>query len=326
MLINGVTAMVGRRKFRYRDSAELTMTETPVGETTDYLSDAELIARLSVLHAKTVRYIVGGFVSLPLAAIFIIAGGNERFTVPTGIACVLLLVFGVCVCRGSVASDTSKKMFKLNVVQGALAELVEGCVYNAKMSISRERIETTGLIHGWNTFAGNDYLRGLYQGHEIELSDIHLTEVHEERNGEDSNTVTTTIFSGQWLTCRLDKKLPASVILRESGGKGNAETENIAFNRKYQIETEDPHYMFYVLTPHFMEYIVTADEKADARTFFCFAGDRVHIALHNKHDAFEIPTYEFTENFVTTAREKIKEEMKYITDILDEVLRNEYLF
>jgi hypothetical protein len=193
------------------------------------------------------------------------------------------------------------------------------------LSISRQRIEAANLISGWNRFNGNDYIRGMYRGRQIELSDIHLE--HETKN-EKGGTVTKTAFKGQWITCRLAKELPAALRLREGAGagKGGAETENAAFNNKYQILADDPHYMFYVLTPHFMEHIIAADAAANARTYFCFAGETAHIAVHSGRDAFEIPADKAAWNNPAIARERIKSEMKYVTDILDELLRNDYLF
>jgi hypothetical protein len=82
--------------------------------------------------------------------------------------------------------------------------------------------------------------------------------------------------------------------------------------------------MFYVLTPHFMEYIIAADETANARTYFCFAGEKVHIAVDSRRDTFEVRGADSKDPEM--ARERIKKEMAYITGILDELLQNHYLF
>ena len=66
------------------------------------------------------------------------------------------------------------------------------------------------------------------------------------------------------------------------------ETENLAFNEQFQILTNDAHSAFYTLTPHFMEHILSADNMANGRTMLCFDEDRVHIAIDNNRDSFEI--------------------------------------
>ena len=52
----------------------------------------------------------------------------------------------------------------------------------------------------------------------------------------------------------------------------------------------------------------------------------MHVALYNSRDAFERPTDKEARNNPALAREQIKAEMKYVTNILDELLHNEHLF
>ena len=208
-----------------------------------------------------------------------------------------------------------------NVTRDVLAGIIEGCVYKSKQSISKRRIGSTRLVPGWNQFSGEDYISGRYKGRKIELSDVHLKYVHTSKKG---HRTTETVFKGHWLVCELAKELPAFIRICESGGKSNVETENIAFNKKYNIFTDYPYYVFYVLTPHFMEYIVSADEAACARTYFYFKGNEVHIAVDSRRNSFQDSGAD--RNNIEMARERIRTEMDYITGILDELLQNEYLF
>jgi hypothetical protein len=291
---------------------------------TSRLSDGELLVRIQRYQTQGLCFL---FTALPVmfaGIIVLVVSGNEEFTAVSAVGVSLITLGFLGIWRAIVVNNVATEMFKVNVVRDALAEVLEGCVYKSKLSISQPRIAATGLFEGWNRFSGEDYIRGAYQGHEIEFSDIVLENEHTEGTGDRKRTVKTTVFQGPWLTCRLRKKLPAKVVLREGGGKGNVETESVAFNSKYQLLTDDPHTLFRVLTPHFMEYVVAADEELNARTFFCFAGDRVHIAVYNKHNAFEIPANSNAGN-LDAAREQIKKEMRSITGILDVLLRNEFL-
>jgi hypothetical protein len=107
--------------------------------------------------------------------------------------------------------------------------------------------------------------------------------------------------------------------------KDDVDTENEAFNAKFEILTSDPHTAFYVLTPHFMEAIVAADERANARTYLCFMGSKIHIAVDTGRDSFEAKRGADIKN-LPALRERIKGEVKYITEIADELLQNKYLF
>lgn len=289
------------------------------------LNDEKFMKSMEHYSKRAKVFFLSSLPAIVLAIFALSIGGNE-FTAYSAVGIILILVFFLLFAKGITSAGTATEIFKVNVVRDALSEIIDDCVYRSKLSISQQRIEETEMFSSWNKFHGNDYIRGMYRGHQIELSDIWLEEEYEEGSGKNSKTVTRTIFRGQWITCSLGKKLPAVIRLKEGSKKGNVETENIAFNKKYAIYTDDPHYMFYVLTPHFMEYIVTADEMASSRTFFYFSGDRVHIAVDNGHDAFEIPASRAARSNPSKAREEIKKEMKYITDILDELLLNESLF
>jgi hypothetical protein len=256
-----------------------------------------------------------------LIAIILISVTGDEFSAFTAAGIVLAVLFLVLLGLGIFSYNTATEMFKVNVVHDTLASIIEGCVYKSRQSISKKEIYDTKLVSGWNRFSGEDYIKGTYKGRAIECSDIHLKRETGSRKG---GKKVKTIFKGHWLICELAKKLPAVIRLSEGSGDSNAETENVAFNSKYSIFTDDPHYMFYVLTPHFMEYIIAADEAANARTYFCFAGEKVHIAVDSRRDTFEVRGAD--RKNPEMARERIKKEMTYITGILDELLQNNYLF
>jgi len=109
--------------------------------------------------------------------------------------------------------------------------------------------------------------------------------------------------------------------------KSDLETENAAFNEKYQILTPVPQTVFNILTPHFMEYIVNTDKQAGAQTCFNFTGNEVHIALFNRRDLFEVYAKEILRGkSIAEIRMRIREDVKNITDVIDELLINDYLF
>jgi hypothetical protein len=279
------------------------------------LSDAEL-AKSMGRYSKLGKVLVLSSIPVLLTTILLIC--MTSFNV-VGVVCFILVP--VLFLTGIHALSTAKKMFKVNIVHDILAGIIDDCVYRPKQSISKKQIYNTKLISGWNSFSGEDYIEGTYKGHRVAFSDIHLERVTTNSKGSHTRT---TIFQGNWLICELAKNLPAVMRLSEGRGESNVKTENIAFNNKYNIFTDNPHYMFYVLTPQFMEQSIAADEAADARTYFCFAEDKVHVAIDSRHDTFEIRSTDISNPDL--ARERIREEMAYITGILDELFQNNYLF
>jgi len=244
------------------------------------------------------------------------------------LACTIVLPFFtvfVFVVKWLQVSTSIKRLVAGSMVRDALSEAFELTSYEPECHIDRAQIEPTRLIEKWDDIFGSDLVRGTYKGVAFAFSDIILLETTEDSDGD---TQHKTKFSGQWLVCTLQKEIPEPLRLREGRRKSDMETENAAFNKKFQILTRDPHTAFYVLTPHFMDYILAMDRQADARTYLCFSGRQAHVAFHNKkRNLFEVNTRKLrNENDIALLRGQIKQEAKYMTDIIDELLRNQYLF
>jgi protein-S-isoprenylcysteine O-methyltransferase Ste14 len=319
---------IDRRKEQTCQYCGLDLTSQAAGPVKSRLSDEEVTKKMLDNSAKAKKYIMLSVAALVPGLVLVASQNGAEFSTSVllfllpGIA--LLIAFFLLLLKGMLLLGKSREMFKVNIVRDTLAELIEDCVYTSYSGIDEDSIKETRLIDDWDRCSGSDHIKGKYKGHEIEISDVDLSESYTDKDGE---TQYRTKFRGQWLKCKLDKTLPAALRLREwvenSKLKSNAETESAAFNSKYQILADDPHTMFYVLTPHFMEYIVNADIQANARTFFCFAGDTVHVALKSGYDLFEARG---ANKDLNAERQRIRNELKYVTDILDELLLNDNLF
>jgi hypothetical protein len=207
--------------------------------------------------------------------------------------------------------------------------------------------------------SGSDLVKGKYKGVSFAFCDLRLTRIIEENGGTGEDNLYTAL-KGQWIELQLVKQIDSALYVTERiekvdsarkkkvnkakeltglkvnpnhspyhfGGKvQEAYTDNDLFNQNFQIFTDDPQTMYYVLTPHFMEYILTADEAADSRSEFCFTGDRVRIALTNKRDLFDLSGSEIKKSTdFDWVRAKFKADLRFATDIFDALLKNEYLF
>ncbi len=203
-------------------------------------------------------------------------------------------------------------------------------VFDYKRYIPESRIKRMDLFRSWNRCEGNNYVQGSYKDYPLEFSYVLLEDVSTttDSNGHTQES-TTKIFEGPMLFLSHDRNLPSPLVLRErqfllNRGGSNVETENLAFNKKFQIQCEDGHTAFLVLTPHFMEFITAMDERAHGTTYMYFGSDFVHIAVHNNSKLFQASNNDARD--INLLRAKQNEEISYLTDILDEIMRNEYLF
>jgi hypothetical protein len=238
--------------------------------------------------------------------------------------------------------EARKQVSKLKSMMGdgitlpLLREAFEIRKYEPNGHISENLVRSSYLVIGWHRISGSDFVEGSYKGVNILYSDVQL-EREDSETDEDGHQTTTyvTLFNGQWLICDLGKELAASLKLIERKGgtksnrvydssKSSIETESAAFNKKFRIETDDGHSAFYLLTPHFMERLTAADEAADSSTMFCFMDGKVHIALFSGRNSFDLKGIKL--DSLDSVRQKFRKDLKYITDILDELLQNDKLF
>ncbi|MCL2638767.1 MAG: DUF3137 domain-containing protein [Oscillospiraceae bacterium] len=293
------------------------------------MDDRELEARIKNLTrglrrstALAVIFFIFVFVGFPL-------GGYLGFTF-IGYAALPVIALAAYF---SYSTARYKKRLKIlisnNIVRGVLSETFDLTHYAPNCHIGQSTIKNSGLLpDNWNRLSGSDMVEGFYKGVRFSFSDIHLEMVRKTKNG----TTRTTKFKGQWLVVELAKVLPWSLQLKSRLAvgkrvKSDVETENMDFNKRFQIICRDAHTAFYILTPHFMEYILNAKHKSDSQLHMNFHGQQVHTAMHSGRDLFEPCGRKlYSMDNITALRKQMEWDVNYITSIIDELLLNENLF
>ncbi len=235
------------------------------------------------------------------------------------------LLYGLCEMFIGHYEKELKTYVSDNIVRQALEAVFDIEEYKPFGTISYEKVKGSNMgISGFNVTGGSDYLKGTYKDLPVELSDMSL--IHRTHSQDDDGRTVTNdevIFQGLWLICDFGKELSADLRLWERknrdkilGGKG-IRTENEQFNRQFQVEAEIEEEAFYILTPHMMEYILEMDRKARGETHMRFErGGKVHIAIRKEEDSFEATG--LSKN-ATQLRKKFIQEIRYITDLIDEL-------
>lgn len=294
--------------------------------------DKELLRQMQGLK-KTVRLSRILAVVLPGAGFVLVAylasTGNWTWLLPA----IGLLIF-LWVGSSLILSSHSRKLKILlgqTITLPVLQEIFDLQEYLPDQGIAERIISASQLVDNWDRYSGSDFVRGKYRGLNILYSDIHLEREETDIDADGStSTHYVTVFQGQWMICDFGKQLPARLLVREKSRsqlfrpKSDIETENAAFNKKYQISSQDGHTVFYVLTPHFMEYIMQASELAAAPTSLCFEGSQVHIAIDSRHDSLELNRVRL--DSLDNIRDRFRSEIKYVTDIVDLLLLNENIY
>jgi hypothetical protein len=216
-----------------------------------------------------------------------------------------------------------------NIVRSVITDRFDIILYSPGGYLRKGLIRAGDLIHGWNRISGSDLIKGSYRGVRFAFSDVYL---EYEKSNNRNRKKRTVIFKGQWLILELLKTISCNVQLRErsdtSSEKSDIETENIEFNRRFQIIAPNKLNAFYVLTPQFIEQILNARNRANSRTFISFDGNKMHVALHNGRDLFELCDKKnpFAVSNMATLRMQMRWDVNYIANVIDEFLKNECLF
>lgn len=238
------------------------------------------------------------------------------------LVCIAVLAVGAFFAKKS--GDAIKQTAGSGILEGVLGEVFEEVDYKPFERLSGSLIDSADFQFSYDEIEGNDYVKAKYKGLNIEMSDIQLIDISYSTDSDGHTQETrSTVFKGMWLVCDFGKELTADVRVCERTklgkmlGKGGIKTENEAFNKQFNIRSENAEEAFYILTPHMMEYIVQMDEKAKARTYLSFLrSGKLHVALDSGKDAFEIKG---RMSDATKIREQFTQEIRYVTDLIDEL-------
>lgn len=301
--------------------------------------DTRILQTLNLLQYKVKKMkrirtflFIGAILTMLMS--FVVSDISTLFAVLSIGLIITALVFTF---RMASARNEVKAYISDNVVKACLDEVFDLDYYAHAKHIPENSISEAGLIDDWDECFGSDHFTGKYKNINIECSDIELIEVRKEKDPEtdDEHEVRTTKFKGVWMICDFNKKLSAKLWINERKksllgkyvkNKSNIdiETENQAFNDQFHVRSFDGHTAFYVLTPQFMEKIMKTDMKSKGETNLFFNEGKVHIAIHNNRDSFEVSHKDKGLKDLNLLRGRFKQEISYLTDIVDELLTNQY--
>ncbi|MGN0786451.1 MAG: DUF3137 domain-containing protein [Christensenellales bacterium] len=214
----------------------------------------------------------------------------------------------------------AKKLLSENVISGVLTEVLGDAVeYNPW-----GRINPGSMVFpfSYNCTDGNDHIKAVYNGLNIELGDIELIDETEyiDENGV-SQKSRNTLFKGQWLTCDFGKELAGEVYISEwtqkdrRSMKSNVTMDNEQFSKRFCVRADNPQEAYYILTPHMMEYILAMADKIGGTVYLSFLRNgKMHVAVKTGRDFFELGK---SNADVEGLRRKFLDELRWFTDMID---------
>lgn len=234
---------------------------------------------------------------------------------------VFLVIAMVFAYFSSKSSSTLKKLLSDNIISSVLKEALGDSVeYNPWGKLNPGSM---AFPFDYNKVEGSDHIKAVYNGLNIELSDIELineTETVDADGNTEKNSITN--FKGQWLICDFGKELSGEVRLsandkklRKQHKNDSVEMENETFNNRFLVTANDAQEAYYILTPHMMEYILTMADKSGGDVYISFQRDgKLHVAVKTGRDFFELGKSNAN---VEGLRQKFLGELRWFTDMVD---------
>lgn len=154
-----------------------------------------------------------------------------------------------------------------------------------------------GLINDYNMETIDDVFRGKINDVPIEIDEIHLQKRRTSRHKGRKKTTYVTIFRGVFITLDMNKNFNGKTIIKPDSWRHaspvanlkHTTLEDVVFEKKFDVFTDDEIEARYLITTSFMERLVNVKTAFKAKKTSCaFHEDKLLIALETKKDLFEI--------------------------------------
>lgn len=223
------------------------------------------------------------------------------------------------------AGDRFVNAYKDSCVLDAVRalDLYEDVSYDRKAGYSFQEIYDAAIVDcgvKW-LFRGKDRLTGSYRGSSFVFGNVHTRRLW--KNG--TTLMAETIFRGQII--RFDtqkiyggyfqifqKKFLSNMKGRV--GKYKIMTEDISFDKEFEVYATDVNDAYHILTPRLMEKITAFSQMAGAQTAISLIGSAMYIAVNQKFSVFD-PKMDIP---VIQQRQKIRDEIKILESAGDILL------
>lgn len=231
---------------------------------------------------------------------------------------VLLTVAIILLGYASKMQREYKNDYKQLIAKHVLQSCFDKANYYPDGGFTREGFQAAHLIYWRNdfTYRSEDLIIGQYAGVEFKQSDVRIT--HTTGSGKNKRTIVDV--DGRLVQFHYRKDVRRRVLIvtdahvaRLEKGLFKIEMEDIDFNKKFDVYSEDGHSAYYLLTPPFMEYLKKLREL-DQNIYISFDGENLYILRSGKGGIFVPPKGKID---LKDEVEKSKLELNEIKNMID---------
>ena len=239
---------------------------------------------------------------------------------------VLVVIGGVVLGLGQMVQGKSKEQAGRQTFDSIAPDIVGTAFENVQMNPVPPLLDANDTnipLPSHTHCSGSGYIRGTYRGLTTELCTVRLTEVSEFQREETGlwEKNEQEVYTGQWMLCELDREFSTWLTIwpREGLDKllrsGTIQTENDAFNKRFNLTGGDTQEALRILNPNRVERLLQLAESSFGKFAVNLNADgRLYIAVHSGRGFFDAGKgREMPEQL----RQRFTRELKWFTDMVD---------
>ena len=239
---------------------------------------------------------------------------------------VLVVIGGVVLGLGQMVQGKSKEQAGRQTFDSIAPDIVGTAFENVQMNPVPPLLDANGTnipLPSHTHCSGSGYIRGTYRGLTTELCTVRLTEVSEFQREETGlwEKNEQEVYTGQWMLCELGREFSTWLTIwpREGLDKllrsGTIQTENDAFNKRFNLTGGDTQEALRILNPNRVERLLQLAESSFGKFAVNLNADgRLYIAVHSGRGFFDAGKgREMPEQL----RQRFTRELKWFTDMVD---------
>ena len=230
---------------------------------------------------------------------------------------------------GFIITSTSNKFktkFKNEIMPIAASTILKEVTFSSNGGIPSSVIEFTNSMSTGDVYRSSNLISGKYKDVGVSMCDLNIQDRTEDSDG---HTSYTTIFQGQWLIFDFNKNFKANVQVWEKNLLGGisrnifhvlkkVELEDIDFNKKFKVLSQNELESFYIMTPNMMEKIKEVEKEVSGVLLLVFIDSKLHVGIKNGKTSFNVSLFTpiNLEDFTRKCLRDLNAIIKFI-DILD---------
>ena len=270
--------------------------------------------------AQELRKSKGGKILSLLGGVIAVAG------MILGDNLVLVVIGGVVLGLGQMVQGKSKEQAGRQTFDSIAPDIVGTAFENVQMNPVPPLLDANDTnipLPSHTHCSGSGYIRGTYRGLTTELCTVRLTEVSEFQREETGlwEKNEQEVYAGQWMLCELGREFSTWLTIwpREGLDKllrsGTIQTENDAFNKRFNLTGGDTQEALRILNPNRVERLLQLAESSFGKFAVNLNIDgKLYIAVHSGRGFFDAGKgREMPEQL----RQRFTRELKWFTDMVD---------